>query len=115
MVVKWPNSKVVIFFIGQSLQYVPVAMPGMKNFCFRKKNCFQRETSILREVFFKLGMMFSAYNKINLFAVSLPDQPYVLLGSVAHYFYEFSQLNRSYLVTLKLELEDNDEKRKETW
>ena len=45
----------------------------------------------------------------------MPDQPYVLLGSVAHYFYEFSQLNRSYLVTLKLELEDNDEKRKETW
>ena len=45
----------------------------------------------------------------------MPDQPYVLLGSVAHYFYEFSQLNRSYLVTLKLELEDNGDKRKETW
>ena len=88
--------------------YVPVARCG-KTFVSGRKTVFKGK-QIFSEKFFQTRHDVFAYNRINLFAVSLPDKPYVLLDSVAHYFYEFSQLNRSYLLTLKLEVEDNDDK-----
>ena len=80
------------------MEYVPVVMPRAEKLLLPEEKMFSKGNKYSQRSFFKLGMMFSAYNKINLFAVSLPDQPYVLLGSVAQYFYEFFQLNRSYLL-----------------
>ena len=91
-------------FMQNHEEYVPVAMPGAEKLLFPEVKLFSKGNKYYQRSFFKLGMMFSAYNKIHFLAVSLPDQPlYVLLGSVAHYFYGFSQLPH------------NDYKRKETW
>ena len=88
-------------FMQNHEEDVPVAMPGAEKLLFPEVK--QKGNKYSQRSFFKLGMMFSAYNKIHFLAVSLPDQPlYVLLGSVAHYFYGFSQLPH------------NDYKRKET-
>ena len=75
------------------MEYVPVVMPRAEKLLLPEEKMFSKGNKYSQRSFFKLGMMFSAYNKIQFLAVSLPGQPlYVLLGSAAHYFYGFSQL-----------------------
>jgi hypothetical protein len=55
--------------------YVPVAMPGAEKLLFPEEKLFSKGIKSSQRSFFKLDIMFSAYNRIHFLAVSFPDHP----------------------------------------